>query len=206
MRLSLWEEFMRRVRSGWIRSGLIALVTVLLTTISVPATADPLGRWCFRWDGQKVCVPVSINWDWRFECPQCGLAVDWLPDPQQVVGRQIALGLGDLSNARLAADPVQRAQLRARAFDAFTQAAVYAGVRPFVGQVGFMDERGVVNAGPQPVPWLQASAQDIAAGIGFIQLALNDWTGGGGAAYRQMAIAKLDEAYAELANAQVIGT
>jgi hypothetical protein len=200
---------MRRVNSGWIRRGLVALATVILaavTTISVPApaSADPFGGWCFRWNGQVICVPVSINWDWQLECPQCGLAVDWLPDPQQVVGRQVAIGLGDLSNARLTADPVQRAQLRARAFDAFTQAAVYAGVRPFVGQVGFMDEGGVINAGPQPVPWLQASAQDIAAGIGFIQLALNDWTGGG-AAYRQLAVAKLDEAYLELANAQVIG-
>jgi len=200
---------MRRVGSGRMRKGLIALATVILaavTTISVaaPASADPFGQWCFRWNGQKICVPVSINWDWRFQCPQCGMAVDWLPDPGQVVGRQIALGLGDLSNARLAPEP-QRGQLRARAFDEFTQAAVYAGVRPFVGQVGFMNESGTVNAGPQPVPWLQASAQDIAAGIGYIQLALNDWTGGGGAAYRQAAVAKLDEAYAELANAQVIG-
>jgi hypothetical protein len=37
-----------------------------------------------------------------------------------------------------------------------------------------------------------------------VQLALNDWTGGGDR-YRQLAVAKLDEAYAELANAQVIG-
>jgi hypothetical protein len=119
-------------------------------TISVapPPGADDLAPWCLRFNGQVICPPVYIRWDWELGCPQCGLAVDWLPDPGQIVGRQIALGISDLGNASLAADPAQRAQLRARALDAFTQAAIAAGSRPFVGTVGFMDESGAINAGP----------------------------------------------------------
>lgn len=193
---------------GWVRRGLIALGAAALAAVAMvgaatPASADPTAPWCFKWRGQEICVPLAINWNWDLGCPRCGLAVNWLPDPQEIVGRQIALGLGDLSSAGRTLDPAQRAQLRARAFDQFTQAAqATPGTRPFPAQVGFMDELGTVK--PQPVPWLQAAAQDISAGVGYIQLALNDWTGGG-AAYRQQAVAKLDEAYAELADARVIG-
>lgn len=199
---------MRRNKTGWIRRGLIALgaaalAVVTMVGVAAPASADPAGKWCFRWRGQVICIPVYVNWNWKFECPRCGLAVNWLPDPQEIVGRQIALGLGDLSSAGRALDPAQRAQLRARALDQFTQAAqANLTTRPFPAQVGFIDELGTVK--PQPEPWLQAAAQDISAGVGYIQLALSDWTGGG-AGYRQQAVAKLDEAYAELADARVIG-
>ena len=201
--------FMRRDKRNWIRRGLIALSAAALAVVTTagvatPASADPAAPWCFKWRGQEICVPLALNWRWEFQCPQCGLAVNWLPDPEEIVGRQIALGLGDLSSAGRTLDPVQRARLRATAFDEFTQAAqATLGTRPFPAQVGFVDEFGTVR--PQPVPWLQASAQDLSAGVGYIQLALSDWTGAGGAVFRQQAVAKLDEAYAELANAQVIG-
>ncbi|MGW3995587.1 hypothetical protein [Amycolatopsis sp. NPDC004772] len=197
---------MRRNKMSRIRRGLVALGAAALATIGVaaPASADSEGPWCFKWRGQVICVPVHLDWNWELGCPQCGLAVDWLPDPQEVVGRQIALGLGDLSTAGRTLDPVRRAQLRAAAFDKFTQAAQASpGARPFPARAGFIDELGTVK--PQPEPWLQAAAQDISVGVGYIQLALNDWTGGG-AGFRQQAVAKLDEAYAELAHAQVIGT
>jgi hypothetical protein len=200
---------MRRNKMDWIRRGLIALgaaalAVVAMVGVATPASADSDGQWCFRWRGQVVCIPVYLRWNWELGCPQCGLAVNWLPDPEEIVGRQIALGLGDLSSAGRTLDPVQRAQVRARAFDEFTQAAqATLGTRPFPAQVGFIDERGTVR--PQPVPWLQAAAQDISAGVGYIQLALSDWTGAGGAVYRQQAVAKLDEAYAEVADARTIG-
>lgn len=196
---------MDRIRRGLIALGAAALAVVATVGAATPASADSSGQWCFKWRGQVICVPVFLNWSWEFGgCPQCGLAVNWLPDPQEIVGRQIALGLGDLSTAGRTLDPVQRAQVRARAFDQFTQAAqATPGTRPFPAQVGFIDALGTVK--PQPVPYLQAAAQDIAAGVGYIQLALSDGTGAGGAGYRQQAVAKLDEAYAEVANARVIG-
>lgn len=195
---------MDRIRRGLIALGAAALAVVATAGVATPASADSGGQWCFKWRGQVICVPVYVNWNWEFECAKCGLAVNWLPDPQEVVGRQIALGLGDLSSAGRTLDPVQRARLRARAFDEFTQAAqATPGTRPFPAQVGFIDQLGTV--GPRTDPWLQATAQDISVGVGYIQLALSDWTGGGAAVYRQQAVAKLDEAYAELAGAQVIG-
>jgi len=199
------RDKMGRIHRGLIALGAAALAVVATVGVATPASADSNGQWCFKWRGQVICVPVFLNWNWEFGgCPQCGLAVDWLPDPQEIVGRQIALGLGDLSNAGRTLDPVQRAQVRARAFDEFTQAAqATLGTRPFPVRVGFIDELGTVR--PQPVPWLSAAAQDISAGVGYIQLALSDWTGAGGAVYRQQAVAKLDEAYAEVANARTIG-
>lgn len=200
---------MRRNKINWIRRGLIALgaaalAVVVTVGVATPASAGPIAPWCFKWRGQLICPPVYVNWSWEFECPRCGLAVNWLPDPQEIMGRQTALGLSDLSSAGRTLDPVQRARLRAKAFDEFTQAAqATPGTRPFPAQVGFIDQLGTVS--PRPDPWLQAAAQDIAAGVGYIQLALSDWTGAGGAVFRQQAVAKLDEAYAELANAQVIG-
>jgi hypothetical protein len=189
-----------------------AVLTVLAATaVSVgataPAQAGPggyLGH-CYFIDGQLHCDYVAVNWDWRWECPQCGVLIDYGYDPvvredvQAQIDHYLGAGLQYLGQAATGGDPA----LRSRALDQFTTAARLAGgARMHVKQVGVADaETGKFD--PEPAPWLQAAGADLTDGVGLLQQALADPAGA--ARLRSAAAAQFDEAYNELAGQKAIG-
>jgi hypothetical protein len=188
-----------------------ALTVLAAAAVSVgaitPAQAGPggyLGH-CYFVNGQLHCDFVAVNWDWQWECPQCGVLIDYGYDPviredvQAQIDHYLGAGLQYLGQAATGGDPA----LRSRALDQFTVAARLAGgARMRVAQVGVANrETGVFD--PEPAPWLQAAGVDLTDGVSLLQQALADPEGA--PRYRSAAAAQFDEAYSELATQRAIG-
>jgi hypothetical protein len=134
----------------------------------------------------------------RGGCEVCGFMIDWQQmagNPEWIsrVNHGITDGLVTLGRAAVTQNPTDRTALRQQAMNSFGFAAYHlAGSRLGVAAVGVGNP--IQNTfSRQNLPWLTAAAWDIVAGISTLQ-------DGNPTA----AAARLDRAYGEISNQQVI--
>jgi hypothetical protein len=197
---------MRRIR---LLVAVAATVVAGLLVSAAPASAAPVpsGYAFMNRSGIGQIGYVDIDGVPVVICPQCYQWIDIeLDQPADTVMRfneALLTGVQDLGRAGAQKDPRRRQSYRDAALQAFGAAASAAGRAPLkVGAVGYYDAaRGVPV--PQDLPWLAAAAQDLAGGVTVLEesptLPLPP-------PRAETAMAFFDEAFAELATQQPIGS
>jgi hypothetical protein len=179
--------------------------------LSTPASASPHLplNWCFTVDGHIHCYPIPVSWDWRDDCPNCGVLIDWRNDAvinpavETGIDRYLGNGLTGLGAATTTTDPALAARLRTAALDEVTQAARLAGSSRLVVSQACIADPTINRGDPSPDPWRQAAGVDLADAVTMLQSALTDPANA--THYRSAAATQLDNAYQELAQQRVIG-
>jgi hypothetical protein len=197
----------------WLRGIAFTLVGLLsvfsFVTPSRTASADQGKGPCWTvwvrdsasgaWHRELRCNFMFVQKQFHHDgCEICGFMIDWrvlVSDPEWItrVDQGIADGLVTLGRAAATQNPADRAALRQQAMNSFGFAAYHlAGTRLDVNAVGAGDpDRNTFS--PLNLTWLTAAARDVVAGVSSLQ-------DGNPTA----AAAKLDRAYAEISNQQVI--
>lgn len=199
---------MRRVRAAF---ALFVAAAAAIIGMGAPASASPHGSLytCYKIDGFIICVPVAIDRDWKWKCPNCGVMIDWgndaiiNPEVEGNISQYLSRGLQNLGQAAITTDKAEIAKLRTEALNQATVAARLTGKSTLkVAQVGSVDREKLVFE-PEPAPWLQAAGADLADAVTLLQSALANPTAAD--RYRTLAAGQLDEAYNELATQKAIG-
>lgn len=200
---------MRRLRAALMTFAIAAAAVIGLG--NAPAGADPHGSLytCFKINGHVICVPVAIDWGWKWKCPQCGVMIDYgndaiiNPEIEGDISQHLSNGLQNLGQAAITTDRALQEKLRTEAVNEATIAAKLTGKSTLkVAQVGSYD-RETGKFEPEPSPWLQAAGQDLTDAVSLLQSALANPTAAD--RYRTAALGQLDEAYNEMATQKPIG-